>query len=151
MFLAVGLGLVGTRGTFAGAPNRLEPSGGWDPPDFVRDLSQGDLPEQRLAARALRRQARSAVRTLENRKSGLLRDEARQELADLARDVVPLCVERLSMPHLVVPCTDLLALLEATTAIDALQMHLEKPANGRVERHLRRAVEDLTSVQYGTP
>ena len=149
-FLAVGLGLVGS-GAFAGAPKPLQPSDGWEPPDFVHDLSEGDRPEQRFAARALRRQARTAVRIVENRRSGLLYDEARQELADLSREVVPLCMERLSIPHLVVPCTDLLGLLEATIAIDALQLQLEKPTSGRVERHLRQAVEDLTSVQYGAP
>jgi len=116
--------------------------------DYLADLDGGDKAKRRLAARSLRGMLRGELRRASTKNSAdISHIEALMLLDDLDRRLVPRCVEVLQEPALMVPCADILRLLETTTAIPALQQAIATRTSRRAHRHLRRALQILNEYK----
>jgi len=115
--------------------------------DLVADLAGADDSDRLFAARELRRRVRSNSRLTERaRGDELVVLQARQDLQDLRRDVVPICQEQIQVRNVTAPCADILGVLGAATSISVLEARLTTETRGWVLRRLERALLNLNSA-----
>ena len=115
-----------------------------DIPSLVADLSGEDSDDRLYAARVLRSRLRTASRQA-NSRDDMIRLEARQALGDLRDQTGPACEGALEHQNVVRPCAEILATLNRTEALPALNAALSRETSGRRSRALKKAIEALES------
>ena len=145
----LGLLLLG-RPAAAVGPIAGGPAVGTAPPSesvivdrLLADLDHPDAPRRLFAARELRRRVKQALRLSESDRGDALDAQAALlELQVYDERLAPRCLLALSEPQTLLPCVDVLGLLETEAARPGLE-ELARGGKRRARRHAERALERL--------
>jgi hypothetical protein len=115
--------------------------------EYLSDLGGDNAPERLFAARVLRSQLKTALRTEAHSKPGsFANDEARAALVELSDRIPNACLSVLNEDNVVSPCADMLAMLEVTSALPALERRLAVETRKGPHKHLAAAIATLKAL-----
>lgn len=131
---------VGPQATAtAGTPNGAKSTA-----ELLADLRGGDGSDRLYAARSLKSQLKRALKVEANGRPGTIQViEARSLLYELESRIPETCTAALEHANVVTPCADMLAWLDAESAIPALEARLREEERKRARKHLAAALAAL--------
>lgn len=112
--------------------------------ELARSLLDDSRGERLYAARALRRDLRVTIRTLERgRTDSLIYMEAVQQYERLDDAILPACMQALGAPDVSRHCAQMLGMLQDPAARPALEAALETDPSGRTARAIEAALSEI--------
>lgn len=136
-----------TQGPDTGPEN--EPSPTKTTAELLTDLREDEAADRLFAAKALRTQLKRALHVEAHGKPGsFVAEDARSLLIELEERLPAACTDALRFPNVVKPCADILAWLEATDSLPALEAAFAVETRKPVLRSLEQA---LTRLRPATP
>ncbi|MFZ5477236.1 MAG: hypothetical protein ACOZNI_10730 [Myxococcota bacterium] len=144
LLLAIPVLLLAPRALAIDEPN---PAGDTSPKttgELLSDLTGESGPDRLYAARVLRAQLVRALNAEARAKEGsIAHDEARAALVELEARLPEACTAALEHDNVVAPCADVLARLDVTAAVPALEARLAKETRKGVRKRLEAAIAEL--------